>query len=463
MKRDIFSYRILPFVTLSAWLLLSGAESFGFPVGSNGWHLNCSLQARVNADLVCKVQILSIRQEEVVKGNLFPGEPDLLGMIATAKVLSVVKGECPDVIDIEFRRPKNSNSTLGFLPGELYTDLSENEVCLVFLKASVPSYKLNRIWSKARVQPEVVDYNLGETPDLKLLAEFLAGCDSENELVKLQAAEELGYLGDAMIRNIRFSEADKELFQRTASGLSGAKEALGKMRSCDDLVTRNISIISSFQVDDSPGVEGPLELLWMNPSDFDPNNSLEKYGIRDFCVSSLQLRLLETLDATTRRFVVDLIDGSLIRREDGSLYPYSGIRGFDYADFYRQALDCEVVKNSEQMRIAIVNVLWIRYERASVPEMIKLLDDSNTYIRMAAVSALRKCINSDHSNSWEPDDFYNPQTTDPSSSNVPEKPLEERLKDYENNEQEYIQYWKNWWQQHKNEFETPELVNNGID
>ncbi|HUT45517.1 MAG TPA: hypothetical protein VMX36_04495, partial [Sedimentisphaerales bacterium] len=252
MKRDIFSYRILPFVTLSAWLFLSQAESFGFPTGSNDWHLNSSFQARANADLVCKVQILSIRQERVVKGNLFPGEPDLLEMKATSKVLSIIKGECPDVIKIEFLRPTKSHSTLGLLPGELYTDLSENEACLVFLKVSGPNYKLNRIQSKARVQPEVVDYNLGETPDLKLLAEFLASCDSENEMVKLQAAEELGYLGDAMIRKLRFSREDKELFRKMAADLNRAKEALRKMRSCDDMVIRNVSIISSFQVDDSP-------------------------------------------------------------------------------------------------------------------------------------------------------------------------------------------------------------------
>jgi len=408
MKHDISSYKILPFVTLSAWLFLSGVESFGYPAGSNGWHLNSSFQARANADLVCKVQILSIRQEKIVKGNLFPGQQDLLGMIATSKVLSVIKGESPDVIDIEFRRPKNSNSMLGLLPGELYTDLSENEICLVFLKASGDNYKLNRIRSKARVQPEVVDYNLGQTSDLKLLAEFLTGCDSDNELVGLQAAEELGYLGDAMIRKLRFSREDKELFRIMATGLTKAKEALGKMRSCDDFVIRNISIISSFQVDDSPGTEGPLELLRMNPSDFDLNDSLRKYGIRDFYVSSLQLRLLETMDATTRRVVVDLKDGSSIQREIGSPYPFRGVRGFDYADFYRQALNCEVVKNNKQMRTAIANVIWIRYERKSVPEMIRLLDDSYMPIRSTAVSALRKCINSDRSNSWEPRHFYDP-------------------------------------------------------
>ena len=455
MKRDIFLYKTFLFVILGAMLFMSQAESFGFPAGSNGWHLNSSFQARANADLVCKVQVMSIRQEKIVKGNLFPGEPDLLGMIATSKVLSIIKGECPDVIDIEFRRPKNSNSMLGLLPGELYTDLSENEVCLVFLKSSEPYYKLSRIRSKARVRPEVVDYNLSETLNLKLLAEFLASRDSDNELVKLQAAEELGYLGDAMIRKMRFSRENKELFRKMAAGLNRAKEALGKMRSYDDMVIRNISIISSFQVDDSPGTEGPLELLQMNPSDFDLNDSLRKYGIRDFCISSLQLRLLETMDNSTRRVLVDLKDGSVIRREEGSPYPYRGVRDFDYADFYRQALNCEVVKNNEQMRTAIANVLWRRYERASVPEMIGFLDNSKIYIRMAAVSVLRRCINSDCSNSWEPRHFYDPDAAREYMYSGIEKKLEDRQKDYQDNEQEYILYWKKWWQEHKHEFETP--------
>lgn len=468
MKRDVLSYRIFPFVTLCACLFLSQAESFSFPIGSNGWHLNSPFQARANADLVCKVQIMSIRQERIVKGNLFPGEPDLLEMIATSKVLSVVKGECPGVIDIEFRRPKNRHPTLGLLPGELYTDLLENEVCLVFLKASGSLYKLNRIWSKARVRSEVVDYNLGQTPNLKLLVEFIAGCDSENDLVKLQAVEELGYLGDAMIHEIYSSpyRDSNETLQRCLemdSGLSRAREMIKKMHYFEDIVIKSMAIISSFQLDGSPGIEGPLELLRMDPSDFDTDDSLKKYGIRDFCVSSLQLRLLGTMDATTRRFVVDLKDGSVIRREDGSPYPFRGVRGFDYAAFYRQALDCETVKNSDQMRSAIANVIWIRYEKASVPEMIRLLDDSSIHIRSTAVSALRKCINSDFSNSWERLHFYDPDAAEEYMRRGIEKPLEDRLKDYEDNEQEYIQYWKEWWQEHKNEFEIPEKINNRID
>jgi hypothetical protein len=454
MKRNIFSFRMFVYICLCALLLLPGIELYGYPAGSNGWHLKSPFQARANADLVCKVKVLSIHREKIVKGNLFPGQQDLLGMIATSKVLSVIKGECTDVIDIEFHRPKDDHSLLGHLPGELYTDLSEDEVCLVFLKESGHNFKLNRIWSKARIPPEVVEYNLGETPDLKLLAEFIAGCDSQNELVKLQAAEELGYLGDAMVRKLRFSRADKEQFQRTAVGISRAKEALKKMHSSDDIVIRNVSVISSFQADDSPGIQRPLELLRMNPSDFDSNDSLGKYGIKDFCISSLQLRLLETMDSATRRILVDLKDGSVIKRETGSPYPFRGVRGFDYADFYRQALDCETVTKNEQMRTAIANVIWIRYERASVPEMIQLLDDSCMHIRHTAVSALRKCINSDHSNSWEPRHIYDPNAAREYMNRGIEKKLEDRQKDYQDNEHEYILYWKKWWQEHKNGFET---------
>jgi hypothetical protein len=465
MKRKTLSCKMSLLVIFGAFIFLSSEESSGFPAGSNCWHLNSPSQAKSNADLVCKVRVVSIRREEDIRGSLFPGAPDVSRMIARSKVLSVIKGECPDVINIEFRHPKDDYSRLGLPPGGLYTDLLENEVCIVFLKASKPYYKLNRIRSKLRVPREAVDYNLGDTPNLRLLAEFLAGCESDDEMVKLQAAEELGYLGEAMITKLRETRGNKELepFQKTAIALGKAKDALRKSRLSKDLVIRNVSIFSSFQVDDSPGIEGPLELLRMNPSDFDPNDSLKKYGIRDFCISSLQLRLLETMDATTRRFVVNLKDGSLIRRQDGSPYPFRGVRGFDYAEFYRQALDCEPVKRSEQMRRAIANVIWIRYERASVPEMMRLLDDSHMHIRHTAVSALRKCINSDLSNSWEPRHFYDPVAARQAARSGFEKKLEDRQKDYQDNEQEYILYWKKWWRDNKSRFETAETINNGTD
>jgi hypothetical protein len=463
VKYRILSYKKFLFLTISIFLLLIPEKSYSFTIGSNSWHLNSPFQTKHNADIVCKIKVRSIRHEEVTKGNLLRGVSDLYRTIATSDVISVIKGKCPRIIDIEFHYPKERNLNFGFPITQAYTELSKNEVCIVFLKQAMPYHKLNRIYSKLRISPEVINYNLGDTPNLRLLAEFLASCNSDNEMVRLQAAEELGYLADAMISHSRLFREDKKLFQKTAFGIGKIKEALRKMHSSEDIVIRNVSIISSFKADDSPGIEGPLYLLRMNPSVFDPNESLKKYGIKDFCIASLQLNLLETIDSMTRRAIINLKDGSVIRRKDGNPGIYRGARGFDYEDFFRQALSCEVVKKNDKMRSAIANVIWIRYEKRSVPEMIRLLDDPSMHIRQTAVSALRKCINSDFSNSWERFHFYNPQAAKEYLRGGIEKKLEERQKDYKDNEQKYIQYWKKWWQEHKSKFEIYGKAKNGAD
>lgn len=441
MKHKVLSWKISLFVIFCAFLSLPLEESFGYPVGSNSWHLNSSLQARINADLVCKVHVLSIRREGVIESNLWPGAPNVSRMIASAKVLSVIKGKCAQVIDIQFHYPQDGTMQWGDPPWLIYTELKEGETCLVFLKESRPYYILDRINSKARVEPKTIDYNLGDIPNLRLLAEFLAGCNSDNEMVKLQAVEELGYLGEAMIGSISSSpyRDSKQALERCLQmdlGLSKARDTLGKMRSCEDMVIKNIAIISSFQTDDSPGIKAPLELLRMNPSDFDPNDSLKKYGIRDFCISSLQSRLLETMDSTTRRFIVNLEDLSIIRRKDNNR-PFRGVRGFDYAEFFKQALDCEAVRENDDMRSAIANVIWIRCEKESLPEMVRLLDDENQYVRFVAVGSLMKYTGGGpERGGWE---------------------------EFKKTEKEYVQYWKKWWKENKEQFNALETTENGPD
>jgi hypothetical protein len=428
MNRDVASHTTLLLVTFGLSLFLPSQKSLGYPAWTNGWHLDCPLQAGSNADLVCKIQVLSTRRAEIIKRYLPGGKADLSRMLAKSKVLSVIKGECKPAIDIEFNDQRSRTVRFGPSPGR-GTELKKGEVCIVFLKHQEGRYVLNRIRSKLRVRPKVVDYSLGDTPNLRLLAEMLAGCDSKNEMVQLQAVEELGYLGKAMFHKLRPFKGDRELFEKMAFGLIRTKEALQRMRRSENQMIRNMSIISSFWADDSPGIEGPLELLRMNPSDFDKNDSLKKYGTWGFCVSDLQLRLLETMDSATRRAVVDLKDGSAIRREDGNPGVYRGVRGFDYAEFYRQALDCDAVRKNEQMRGAIANVIWIRCEKRSVPLMVKLLDDSNLYVRFVAVGSLMKYTGKGpERSSWE---------------------------EFGERNQKYVEYWKGWWSKNKARFGAP--------
>ena len=159
------------------------------------------------------------------------------------------------------------------------------------------------------------------------------------------------------------------------------------------------------------------------------------------------------MDSTTRRFIRSLNDGEIIRAPGRHGDVYRGVPGFPYARFYRLALATEVVGRDADMRHAIANVLWIRCEKASVPEMIRFLDDSKTGIRQTAVSALNKCINANFSNEWDRSTFYRRDVAANTPGPTHEKPLEERLRDYELNEREYIRYWKDWWRENRSQYE----------
>ncbi|MDK1032598.1 MAG: hypothetical protein QGD94_11360 [Planctomycetia bacterium] len=416
MDCKAFVSKTLFFALLGALLFMSAEECGGRMVAE---HFNAAFHMWANAEVVCKVQVLSLDQDGVVKADHMFILRDTPRMVATAKVLSAIRGECPAVIDIEFHALDHSP----------YADLALGEICLVFLKKTKTRYKFSPVYGKLEVQPKTIDYGPSDTPDLKLLAEFLATCDSGGGMAKLQAVEQIGYLGKRMIHRIgrlptRSSKEALEQALKIEAALFRAQKALGEKRGSKNGMLKALAIISSFQAGVSPSVEGPLELLRRNPAEFGPKDSLKEFGTRGYSTPSLQLRLLKTMDSTTRRFLKNLKDGSTLQHP-GSRRSLRGVPGFDYAAFYRQALDCEVVKKNEKMRIAIANVIWIRYEEASVPEMIQLLDDSNAQIRHAAVAALRKCI-------------------DNNLKNLPET--------YAENELEFIQRWKTWWESNKERF-----------
>ena len=417
----------------------------GYVAGNNGWHLRSPFQMKANADLVCKVRIDRVRDVGISTSTLFPGAPEVRRRVAQAQVISVVEGDCPTSIEIEYDFPLGDSPLWSEPVSNLYTQLTEGEVCLVFLDRSKGPYHLGRLSSKARVVPTRVPYTLGDEPLLRLLAEFLAGLTCEDEMVRLQAVEELGWIGDELMKQIGPVDLRGEPSRSTADALKLAQRAIRTSRQSPDVVIRATAIISSFQLADPPTLEEALSILLADPNSLGPDDSRAKYGIRDFSVAQMQGRLLETMDTTTRRAIKDLDTGSTVRGPDD--HPlYRGVPGFPYASFFRIALSTEVVAQSEPMRRAIANVIWIRYERASVPEMIRLLDDPESSIRRTGVSALNKCINRNLSNEWDRQTFYESGPSD-------RKPLDQRSQDYVANEEEYIQYWKAWWAEHAREFD----------
>ena len=419
-----------------------------YPFGNNGWHLNTPFQMRANADLVCKVRIREVRDVGRAPHQLIPGGPEIRSRLAEAEVLSVVKGECADWIEIEYQFPVEGDCDRAlFGTGGMFTSLEEGETCLAFLKGNANPYRLSRIRCKARVVPSKVPYGSGDEPLLRLLAEFLAGLTWDEPLIRLQAAEEAGYLGAALMETIHPFDLDGGKSRPLARAVSQARQAIRPMRSSRDFVVRSAAIISSFQLADSPALKETLAILHTDSNHFGPAESKAMYGTDDFCVSAVQNRLLQMMDATTRRSIPDLENGQVIRPPVGRHGIYRGTPGFPYALFYRAALATEAVQRSEAMRRAIANVIWIRYERASVPEMILLLDDQAIDIRRTAVHALEKCI--EHDLSSGRGRYQSRSMPGPSESDPPEG----RLEDYARNEWKIIRNWKAWWAGHRHEFE----------
>jgi hypothetical protein len=432
-------------------LLYPADAAVAFFLGANNWHLDTPLQLEHNSDLVCKVHITAVRDVGLTACNLFPGAPDVMRKAATARVVSVVRGDCGDTIEIGFDWPQDGDAQWGMPVCQLFTELRPDETCLVFLKRFEGGCRLNRIRSKARVTPAAVPYDEGEVPLLRLLEEFLTGLDSDDPMVRLQAVEELGEIGDTLMKELGPFAEPNDPSARIASSLRRAQQVIRRARSDENLVVRSVALMVSFQLGDPPNLDQTRQLLLTDPGRFGPADSVDEYGINDFCVAARQKRLLATMDATTRRALKDLENGSTIRRPAGHGI-YRGVPGFPYAQFFKWALRTEAVARSAEMRGRIANVIWIRYERASVPEMIHLLDDPEIAIRRTAASALNKCIRGNFTNAWDRSSFYASPVGE-GSGQVPEKPLEERLNDYEQNEQEYLRFWKDWWQQNKTRFD----------
>lgn len=441
---------------LLLYLVCTG-NAFAYPAGSNNWHLNSPLQAGSNSDLVCKVSILSTHEAGKTMSPILGMGREVMCHVATAKVISIIKGSCDAVIQIQFHAPKDEMAKRE-LPGwRLLTELQSGEHCLVFLRNTDKGYFLNRIRSKARVAAKKVDYHQDNNILIRLLAEFQAGLDAEDEMVRLQAVEELGYVGDELLEKLRPFQAEDGENHRIAHRLKEARRAIRRACLDKDFVVRSVAVMSSFKLGDPPRIDQVKAILQADPNMMTPAESRSKYGIGDFCVTSLQRSLLSTMDETTRRRMKDLKDGSTMMRRPRGIF--RGAPGFAYADFYRWALETDLVKSNKDLRRSIANVIWIRYEKDSVPQMIQMLDDPEQSIRHTAVSALKKCINGNFSNAWDRRSFYSSGFDSIRRMHeIKEKPLEERQKDYREHEHEYIQYWKKWWSENQEGFRLKEPI-----
>ncbi|HEX41294.1 MAG TPA: hypothetical protein ENN81_04450, partial [Phycisphaerales bacterium] len=368
------------------------------------WQVDAAQQTAANADRVVKVEVLSLLEAGTVRNEVSANPPELRRLTASCRVLSEIKERCPQIIRVEFQYPAESDIQGNPSLAQQFTSLRVGEVALVFLKDIGMDFRLNRIDGKVRITSSRVRHEMVDEPEERLLSEFVASAQDGDPMVRLQAVEELGYVGDAILRQMaaseyRYSSEAADRCIMLDKKLDAAREVLADARKATDPVVRFAAVISSFQVDATPGEATSLEVLRADPATLSTAESLAQYGAIGFSVQAMQARLLDVMDATTRRLLLDMRQRDVIRRRDGK--PYRGIRDFWYPEFCAAALACESVRAAGPMRRSLANILWVRSDVASVPEMIALLDDADILVRSAVVAGLIKTVASPYSNPLE--------------------------------------------------------------
>ncbi len=425
------------------------------------WQVDSARQAAVNADRVVKVEVLSLLEAGTARNEASANPLEVRRLTASCRVISEIKERCPQIIRVEFQYPAESDIQSNPSLAQAFTSLRVGEVALVFLKDIGMDFRLNRLDGKVRIAPSRIQHDMVDSPEERLLSEFVGSAQDGDPMVRLQAVEELGYVGDAILRQMaageyRYSSEAADRCIMLDKKLDAAREVLAELRKSTDLVLRCAAIISSFQVDATPGDATAVEVLLADPTALSPAESTAQYGTVGFSVQAMQARLLDVMDATTRRLLLNMAERDVIRRRDGK--PYRGIRGFWYPEFCAAALACESVRDSAAMRRSLANILWVRADVASVPEMIALLDDPDILVRSAVVAGLIKTIASPYSNPLE---VHSPWMSSVDAMDVEVRDREidpaEAMRDYQQKEQEYLTYWKTWWSENKGDFDAADL------
>ena len=282
-----------------------------------------------DADRVYKIRVISVKEDGVYTDNHFSPPLTATKMVAHAEVQSVIKGLYMTEIDIAY--PK-STSMVGFTP------LSPEEVCIVFLKGTRSPFKYfdlhnGKMAATLQSGPEC----LGLTVQDKLLGQLLVSANTLKGKAQLEAIEELGKLGD---------------FRATST--------LRKIADTDDIVVRSLSLTARIQVGDAPCIADLLAILKIPKSDFDKTQSCNKYRTTGYSVGDLQRELLWAIEQSvvpSNMYSVPSVNP-----------PISKLEGFDYADFFKQALNIDSVRKNTGTRRCRIATLRKLGDEKSIPD-----------------------------------------------------------------------------------------------
>ncbi len=307
------------------------------------------------SDAVYKITVQSTREEGVWKDT--PAERaylhlnnhayDMPRVIASAKVLSTIKGKARNSVGIEF--PGFPHGQKFVVNWPMYTGLSKGLTCIVFLKTeSSPARFADSQTGAILVPAKAPARSYGDGSEDKLLAELVSAAQNGDDYTRKSALEQLGKLSD-----------------------NRAKDVLRGPSKSTDLAQRTAGLVARIGVGDAPAQKDLLAILSMYPADMTSHGGGYMGKLGPFYSMPEQREIVDAVCATARH----------IR---GCARP---LKGFDYVGFVRKSLGCRVIKENVILRSDLVGILRDLGNPKSMPLLLKLLDDPSQVVRyMAATS-----------------------------------------------------------------------------
>jgi len=336
-----------------------------------------------NSSVVAKIQVLSTKTNGTCIDHRF--NMTVSCTTAHVKLLSTIKGSPIGEFDIAYPNPKD----VGWAR---YPSLGKDEITLVFLSGNASPYHFTDINNdQMKVSAALIPFQPQQTPEQRLQAEIDTAANDLRGLDQLLAIERMGQMGgtDAILLLRKFSESP-------------------------DMVVAAQALIARIRANDPPDAGVLLAFLKRNPADFNTGAAMKKYHATRYNISDLQGEIIWAVSNS-------------IREDDRHPQHVVRMPGFPYLDFFRQALQADMIKkNDNSLGIAIGSGLRKLADKASIPLLINLLGHSDANLRYFAVTTLARINGRD-------DLFISTGR-------------------FHANEQKYLSYWREWWKQHKDEY-----------
>ncbi len=274
-----------------------------------------------------------------------------------------------------------------------YPELVKDEVCLVFLNGKTSPYHfLDLDNATMQLGAESITMQPKQTPEERLIAELLAYAKLAQGTDRVAAIAALGQLA--------------------------AKDALAQLNAAgdkhQDLVEYAQSLIARVQANDAPSSNELLAFFRRDDKEYDDGAAIKKYGSTGYSLLNLHIKLLMAVCNSVKTDP---------RQANAQV---TKLANFPYVDFFHQVLQKDFVKHYENGGLFIGQALRNLSDRQSIPLLIELLNATDFNLRYCAVTALARINQVD--NMFPSTDLFR------------------------KDEHKYLSYWREWWQQHKEEY-----------